>query len=266
MYDLLTGYTVGDEGEDLTPAERQQLQARTEADAQLSVQSGGSRAAARWAEEIAVSSGVKPTHKRQSEKLPNPVDAIPLKAAPTPTQKGPSKERESAPTASSSHHAEPSRKFSTRAPPMEPESAPTASSSRCVEPSRKSLTKAPPPTQKRRPMELEPAPTVSSSSRPKPSRKASTKVPKSAPMVIDINSDDSMDIPPPAQKELGARTKKSLSEPSAPRKADRTSSSKPQRPAPVNVASETEDGGALSKALHPDLKQAVLLDIKAIVA
>jgi len=260
MYDLLTGYTLGEEDEDLTLEERQQLQARTEADAQLSLKSGGSRAAARWAEEIAVSSGAKPTRKRRSEKLPNPV---PSKVAPPPTQKRSSKEQESAPIASSSHRAEPSRKLSTKAPPptqkhlaMEPQSAPMVSSSRRAEPSRKPSTKALPPTQKRRSMEPEPAPTGSSSNRPKTSRKSSTKVPKSAPMIVDSNSDNDMDIPPPTRKESGTSTNKSHSKSSAPRNApDRTSSSRPHRPAP-----------APSTTLHPDVKQAVLLDIQAIVA
>jgi hypothetical protein len=315
MYDLLTGHTIGEEDEDLTLEERQQQQARIEADAQLSLQSGGSRAAARWAEETAVSSGAKSTHKRRSEKLPNPVDVIPSKVAPPPTQKRSSKEQESAPIASSSHRAEPSRKLSTKAPPptqkhlsMEPKSAPAVSSSRRAEPSRKSSTKAlpptqkrrsmepepaptasssnrpkpsrksstkvpksapmivdsnsdndmniPPPTQKRRPMEPEPAPTASSSNRPKPSRKSSTKVPKSAPMIVDSNSDNDMNIPPPTRKESGTKTNKTHSKSSAPRNApDRTSSSKPQKPAP-----------APSKTLDPDVKQAVLLDIQAIVA
>lgn len=274
MYDLLAGYTIADEGEDLTPAERQQLQARAEADAQLSVQSGGSRAAARWTKEIAVSSSAKPTRKRRLEKLPNPVDVIPLKVAPPHTQKRSSKEQESLPTASSSHHAEPSRKFLTKAPPpiqkrlsIEPESAPMASSSRCVEPSRKSSTKALPPTQKHQSKEPVPVPTAPSSNHPKSSRKASTKVPKSAPMIVDSNSDNSVDIPPPTRKESGASTKKSHSELSVPRKApDHTSSSKLPRPAPVNVASEMHDGVAPSTALDPDLRQAVLLDIQAIVA
>jgi len=210
------------------------------ADARLSVQSGGSRAAARWTKEITISSSAKPTGKQGLEKLPNPVDVIPSKVAPPPTQKHSSKEQKSVPTASSSHCAEPSWKFST---------------------------KAPVPTQKHLSMELEPAPMASSSNRPKSSQKASTKVPKSVPVIVDSNSDDGVDIPPPTRNESGGSTKKSLSESSVPRKApDRTSSSKPQRPAPVNDASETDNGGALSKALDPDLKQAVLLDIQAIVA
>ena len=236
MYDLLTGYTIGEEDEDLSPAEHQKQQARAEADAQLSVQSGGSRAAARWAEQIAVSSTAKPTRKKRSKKLPQPVDVIPSKVAPLPTQKRSSKEQRS---------------------------APTESSSRRVEPSRKSSTKALPPMQKHRSMEPEPAPTAYSSSHPKPSRKVSTKGPKSAPMIVDSDIDNGVVIPPPTRKESEASTKKS----SAPRKAsNRTNSSKPQRPAPVNVALETGVGGAPSKELDPALKQAVRLDIKAIVA
>jgi len=303
MYDLLSGYTLGDENDDLMPVERQKLQARIESDAQLSVQSGGSRAAARWTEEITVSSGAKPTRKRQSEKLPIPVNVIPR---PPPPQKHSSKEQESAPTASSSRRVEPSRKSSTKGPPptqkslaMEPESAPTASSSRRVEPSRKSSTKGPPPTQKslsmepesaptasfsrrmepsrksstkalpptqkRRPVEPGPAPPASSSNHLKTTRKVSTKAPKSAPMIVDSNSDNSINIPPPTRKKSGASTKIPHS---APRNApDHTSSSKPQRPAPVNAASKKDDGGAPSRrTLNPDEKQAVMSDIQAIVA
>ena len=263
MYDLLTGYTIGEEDEDLTLEERQQQQARIEADAQLSLQSGGSRAAARWTQEIAVSSGAKPTRKRRSEKLPNPVDVIPSKVAPPPTQKRSSKEQESARIASSSHHAEPSRKLSTKAPPptqkhlsIEPQSAPTVFSSRRAEPSRKPSTKALPPTQKRQSIEPEPAPTASSSNRPKTSRKSSTKVPKSALMIVDSNSDNDPNIPPPTRKESGTSTTKSHSKSSAPRNApDRSSSSRPHRPAP-----------APSNTLDPDVKQAIRLDIQAIVA
>ena len=83
-------------------------------------------------------------------------------------------------------------------------------------------------------------------------------------MIVDSNSDNSVNIPPPTRKESGASTKIPHS---VPRNApDHTSSSKPQRPAPVNVASEKDDGGAPSKTLAPDVKQAVISDIQAIIA
>jgi hypothetical protein len=82
-------------------------------------------------------------------------------------------------------------------------------------------------------------------------------------MIINSDINNVVDIPPPTRKESEASTKNS----SAPRKAsNRTSSSKTQRPAPVNVVLETGVGGVPSKELDPALKQAVLLDIKAIVA
>jgi len=325
MYDLFSGYTVGDENDDLTPAERRQLQTRTEADVQLSVQSGGSRAAARWTEEVTVSSGAKPAPKQRSEKLPNP---IPSKVPPPSNQKRSSKEQESVPTASSSHRADSSRKSSTNVPPstqkhlsMKPKPASIATSSHHTEPSRKSSTKSLPPTQMCQVMEPERVPPASSTSRPQSSRitstkvpksapmvvdsgsgvvippptrkesmasakkadsqssvlrkapqasrKTSTKVPKSAPMVVDSDSDSGsgMVIPPPTRKESMASAKKADSQSSVLRKApDRTSSSKPQRPAPVDITSEMDDRGAPSNALNSDLKQAVLSDIQAIVA
>ena len=273
MYDLFSGYTVGDENDDLTPAERRQLQTRTEADVQLSVQSGGSRAAARWTEEVTVSSGAKPAPKQRSEKLPNP---IPSKVPPPSNQKRSSKEQESVPTASSSHRADSSRKSSTNVPPstqkhlsMKPKPASIATSSHHTEPSRKSSTKSLPPTQMCQVMEPERVPPASSTSRPQSSRITSTKVPKSAPMVVDSDSDSGsgMVIPPPTRKESMASAKKADSQSSVLRKApDRTSSSKPQRPAPVDITSEMDDRGAPSNALNSDLKQAVLSDIQAIVA
>jgi hypothetical protein len=88
-------------------------------------------------------------------------------------------------------------------------------------------------------------------------------------MIVDSDSDNGngVDIPPPTRKESVASAKKAESESSVSCNApDRTSSSKPQRPAPINVTSKMDDGDAPSKALDPALKRAVLSDIQAIIA
>lgn len=173
MYDLLTGYTVGDDDDDLTRSEHQQLQARAAAEAQLSVQSGGSRAAARWTDET------------------TPVDAIPSRVAPPPTQKRPSKKQ------------------------------------------------------------------ASSSRRAEASQKVSTKGSRSAQMVIDSNSDDGMDV---ARTASGLKRTRSSAFSKAPGRT------KPPSRVSFDVTPEASDGSAPSKALDPDVRRAVLLDIQAIVA